>query len=183
MTEKKKSVILIGLLATAGLVFYLDKNDSVGIPRTGVSAPFYTPLAVDSLALRQDKLESSRKTEYQSSGRDLFTEAIAPVRPRPKVPDPIPSGPVGPQPLPPPPPPVVPKLPANLKYFGYGTIPNGTLKKAFLTDGEGVFIVGEGDTLLGRYRIVRIGPRLDFEEISSGMRGSAPLEEQSAPPA
>ena len=71
-----------------------------------------------------------------------------------------------------------------MKYYGYGTIPNGTAKRAFLTDGEEVFIVGEGDTLLGRYRILRISnASLEFEEISSQRRNSAPLDEQAAPAA
>jgi hypothetical protein len=71
-----------------------------------------------------------------------------------------------------------------VKFFGYGTIPNGTTKRAFLTDGEEIYIVGEGDTLLGRFRILKIGnASLDFEELTTGRRNSATLEEQAAPPA
>jgi hypothetical protein len=71
-----------------------------------------------------------------------------------------------------------------MKFFGYGTVPNGASKRAFLTDGEEVYIVGEGDTLLGRYRILRIGNgTLEFEEIDGGRRNSVPLDEQAAPPA
>jgi hypothetical protein len=70
-----------------------------------------------------------------------------------------------------------------MKFFGYGTVPNGTSKRAFLSDGEQVYIVGEGDTLLGRFRILRIGnASLEFEEVGSGRRNSASLEEQAAPP-
>jgi hypothetical protein len=179
MTEKKKSMFLVGLLAVAGTVWYLNWNGSaVGISRSSPDAP-YTPLAVDSLALRLDKLERSRRTEYRNIGADLFTGiAVVSVQRQAKNPDPpfTPQGPVQP------PPPEPPKLP--VKFFGYGTIRNGTLKRAFLTDGEDVFIVGEGDTLLGRFRVVHIGnANLEFEEISSHMRGTAPLEEQAAPPA
>jgi hypothetical protein len=72
-----------------------------------------------------------------------------------------------------------------MKYFGYGTIPNGTLRRAFLSDGDDVFIVGEGDTLLGRFRIVKINnANLEFEEIATGRRNTITLqEEQVAPPA
>lgn len=177
MTEKKKSVMLAGLLAVAGAIYYFDKSDTIGTPRNWADAP-YTALNVDSLALRLDKLDSSRRTQYKGSGRDLFTEApVVSVVSHPK-PVEAPYVSQGPQ-LPPPP--VAPKLPSNVKFFGFGTVP---YKRAFLTDGEGVIIVGEGDTLLGKYRVVRIGnANLDFEEISSGMRGSAPLEEQAAPPA
>jgi GTPase len=72
-----------------------------------------------------------------------------------------------------------------MKYFGYGTIPNGTLRRAFLSDGDEVYIVGEGDTLLGRFRIVKINnANLEFEEIATGRRNTVTLqEEQVAPPA
>src|SRR3954469_1915061 len=181
MTEKKKGLILAGLLATAGIVFYIDRNGpTMGDPRYSPDRP-YTPLQVESLTLRVDKLDHSRRTEYKSSGRDLFTEAPMPVaRETARAAQPTPTR-QGPEP---PPPPEMPKLPANMKYYGYGTVPNGTSKRAFLTDGEDVIIVGEGDTLLGKYRILRIGnANLEFEELTSGMRGTAPLEEQAAPPA
>jgi hypothetical protein len=46
-----------------------------------------------------------------------------------------------------------------------------------------VQILGEGDVLLKRFRIIRIGnDHLEFEEISTGRIGTAPLEEQAAGP-
>jgi len=184
MTEKKKGMILVGLLAAAGAVFYIDTHGpALGTPRNSLDRP-YTPLQVDSLALREDKLDRSRRTEYKSSGRDLFTEmplAVAsnhaPTKVEPRYQD---QGPALP------PPPETPHLPANVKYFGYGTVPNGTSRRAFLTNGEdnGPLIVSEGDTLLGKYRILKIGnANLEFEDVTTGMRGTAPLEEQAAPPA
>ena len=134
----------------------------------------YTPLGVENPGLHHDKLETSRRTEYKSGGRDLFSES-APPPPVSKKMDPAPQQI---QPLPPPPPPL-PTLPPTMKFFGYGTAPNGTSRRAFLTDGEQVFIVAEGDTLLGRYRVIKIGnASLDFEEISTGRRNSVPLQEQ-----
>ena len=70
-------------------------------------------------------------------------------------------------------------LPGNVKFFGYGTIPNGTAKRAFLSDGDNIYIVGEGDTLLGKYRVMKIGnANLDFEEIASGRHGTTRLSEE-----
>jgi hypothetical protein len=70
-----------------------------------------------------------------------------------------------------------PKLP--LKFFGIGTDSKGSARRAFLSDSGDVFIVAEGETVLGRYRILRItNTSLDFEEISSGRRASTPLEEE-----
>lgn len=178
MNQKTKIALLAILMLAAAGVFYFD---SEGMSRQGKTSSFtaknYAPLPVENPELRRWKLDESRRTEYKSSGRDLFSETLPPAPP-PKKPDPIPN-PV-PQPPPEPPP---PSLPANMKYFGYGTVPNGTSKRAFLSDGEEVFIVGEGDTLLGRFRILKIGNAiLEFEELGTGRRGSATLDEQAAPP-
>ena len=173
MKQKRQLVILGGLLAVAAAVFYFDQRG----PGQGVQASSeYRPLTIENPSLRRDKLRDSQQTEYKSSGRDLFSDAIVQPPPvRKKTPPPVvPQGPVVP------PPPEPPKLP--VKFYGYTSVPNSTTKRAFLTDGDEIYIAGEGDTLLGRYRILKINnSSLEFEEISSGMRGTAPLEEQAAP--
>jgi len=79
---------------------------------------------------------------------------------------------------PPPPPPEL-KLPDNLKFFGYGNVPNDSARRAFLEDGDEVYIVNEGDTLMGRYKILKINnASLEFEEVGSGRRGQKMLEDQ-----
>jgi GTPase len=65
-----------------------------------------------------------------------------------------------------------------MKYYGYGTVPNGSARRAYLTDGDDVYIVAEGDTLLGRFRIVKIGnATLEFEDISSHVQGQKNMED------
>jgi hypothetical protein len=179
MNQKTKIAMLALLMLAAAAVFYYD---SKGVSFPGKTVPFalrpYAPLPVENPALQRWKLEASRRTEYKSSGRDLFSQTLPPPF-RPKVPDRVPD-PVPQAAIEPPP----PSLPANMKFFGYGTVPNGTSKRAFLSDGEQVYIVGEGDTLLGRFRILRIGnASLEFEEMGTGKRNSASLDEQAAPPA
>lgn len=177
MSQKRKGVLLGVLLAVAALVFYFDSRGSSLPDRVSlIGKQRYTPLAVENPELQHWKLEASRKTEYKSNGRDLFSETVPEPAPKP-IPKPDP-GPVVPADPPP------PTLPANVKFFGYGTVPNGTAKRAFLTDGEEVYIVSEGDILLGRFRILRIGNvSLEFEETATGRRNSTTLEEQAAPPA
>jgi hypothetical protein len=69
-----------------------------------------------------------------------------------------------------------------MKFYGYGVVPNGTSRRAFLSEGEDIFIVAEGDILLGRFRVIHIGnDRLEFEEISTGRRNFINLDEQGAP--
>jgi hypothetical protein len=177
MNQKIKIAILPVLMLAAAGVFYFDSKGPAFPGRTSLfSTKPYDPLPVENPALQRWKLDASRRTEYKSSGRDLFSETLPPPPPK-KIeprPDPVPLPPVE---VPP------PSLPANMKFFGYGTVPNGTSKRAFLTDGEEPFVVAEGDTLLGRFRILKINnASLEFEEISSGRRNSIQLDEQASPP-
>ena len=179
MKQRTKLAMLFTLMLVAAGVFYFDAK---GIPFSGKTSTFtaknYAPLPVENPELRRWKIDASRRTAYQSSGRDLFSASLPPA-PVQRKPEPAPIAVIQPTPEPPP-----PALPANMKFFGYGTVPNGASKRAFLSDGEEVYIVGEGDTLLGRFRIVRIGnASLEFEELTSGRRNSASLDEQAVPPA
>jgi len=177
MSQTKKGAILGVLVVMAALVVYFDaKGPSLANSTSLIEKQTYTPLPVENPELQRWKQEASGRTEYKSSGRDLFSASLPPPPPTKGDPPPDP-GPLVPSEPPP------PTLPANMKFFGYGTIPNGTAKRAFLSDGEEVHIVGEGDTLIGRFRIIRIGnARLEFEEIATGRRNSATLDETGAPP-
>ena len=178
MSEKTKAGWLVGLLLVLALVWYFEsKGNSIVATTASANPGQYKPLAVENPELQRGVLDKSRKTEYKPSGRDLFSGYMAPppeaAKPQPQVP----MGPV----MPPPPPP--PALPATVRFFGYGTVPNGTARRAFLTDGEEVVIVSEGDTLLGRFRVVKISnASLDFEEIATGRRGSATLTQEPGAP-
>ena len=82
--------------------------------------------------------------------------------------------------LPPPPPPGPPPLTVDAKYFGYVSDMGGSHRRAFFAtaNNEDVFIAGEGDTLMGRFRVVRItNTTADVEEVSSGRRATLILEE------
>jgi hypothetical protein len=80
------------------------------------------------------------------------------------------------QPQPPPPPP-----PADLPmiFFGYGMLPAGGPRQAFLKEqtSDDVHIVSEGDLLLNHIKILHIGnERIEFEDINTGQKGSKNLE-------
>jgi hypothetical protein len=178
MNERKKGIALAVLVVVAALVWYYERSDASVTSTSAQSGEMsYKPLAVENPALQRDKQSATQKTEYKGSGRDLFSD-VAPPPPETVTKNVAQVRPAGPQPEPPPPPPM---LPGNMKFFGYGTIPNGTAKRAFLSDGDNIYIVGEGDTLLGKYRVTKIGnANLDFEEIASGRHGSTQLSEEPA---
>ena len=181
MKQRKQIIALVVLLVAAGAVWYYEKNDSTSSSGTAFVAQNYQLLSIENPQIRWQKLETSRKTEYKSSGRNPFSKASAPppVNPNgPRAPKSDSYRKQGPE-LEPPPPPLQP--PPGLKFFGYGTVPNGSSRRAFFTEGEEVIIVAEGETLQGRYRILKINnTNLEFEEISSGRRATMPLVEEPA---
>ncbi|MFI5056966.1 MAG: hypothetical protein ACHQLQ_02170 [Candidatus Acidiferrales bacterium] len=176
MNQKSQIAVLLVLLVVAGLVWHFRPANPAVIADTAAFVQNYPPLAVDNPQLHWWKLESSRKAEYKSNGRNIFSPVapLAPVAPVKQEQQPAEQNAAAP------PAPAVSSPPAlPVKFFGYGTVPVGAARRAFFTDGDEVYIVGEGETLLGRYRILKIGnANLEFEEISTGRHASAVLEEQ-----
>jgi hypothetical protein len=78
------------------------------------------------------------------------------------------------QQAPPPPPPLT--VPAT--FFGYVTDARSGVKRAFFNEGEEVHVVGIGEVLLGRFRLLQIGnSTAELEETSSGRRTTLTMEE------
>jgi hypothetical protein len=182
MKQQKQLIVLIVLLLIAGGIwyFYFVHDKPVVTADANSAAQNYQLLSVDNPQLHTDREKRARETEYKSTGRNIFS-AVAPPPPVPPGPEIDPKHPPPPIVPPPPPAPVVSPLP--VKFFGYGTVPNGSSRRAFFTDGEDVFVVSEGEVLMNRFRILRIGnTSIEYEELSSGLRGTAPLEDQGAPP-
>jgi hypothetical protein len=184
MKQKQQVIVLVVLVVLAAVIWSFEWRTQTPSMQTASFIHDYRVLAVENPQIRWGELKRAQETEYKSNGRNPFSMIAAPTREeilKNKKDQEVQNLP--PPTLPTPQPPTRASLPANLKYFGYGTIPNGTPRRAFFTDGEDVYVVTEGDTLLGRYRILKVGnSNLEFQEISSGLPGTAPLEEQAAPP-
>jgi hypothetical protein len=181
LKQKQQLAVLVVLLLIAGVIWfvYFDHNRPVVTADAGAAVQNPQLLSVDNPQLHKDRQTRARGTEYKSGGRNIFSRDLPPP-PAPKQPKKIdPVTPIVQQPAP-----VirtVPPLP--VKFYGYGTVANSTARRAFFTDGEEIFIVGEGELLMNRFRILKIGnANLEYEEVSSGLRGTANLEEQGAPP-
>jgi hypothetical protein len=138
----------------------------VGAGRTSAGKKA-APVITRSLdpTLRYDWLRASEDTKYTGAGRNIFRAQIdipKPVVPVHQVVAPVPQGP-------PPPPPI------NLKFFGFANKP-GEPKKIFLSQGEDVFIAGEGDIIDRRYKILHITPvSVEVEDVLNNNRQSIPL--------
>jgi hypothetical protein len=71
-------------------------------------------------------------------------------------------------------------LTVDAKYFGYVSDARGGHRRAFFaaSNNEEVFIAGEGDTILGHIRVVKLTETsANVEEVSSGRRATLPLEQ------
>lgn len=190
MNQKRQLAALIVLLLIAAVVWfvYFRRNQPATTLESGNFTQNNQLLIVENPHIRFEEIANARQTQYKSSGRNIFTTVALPpqVQRRPSGDPPViavnnPCGTYGPC-LPAPPAP--PKLPPNVKFFGYATGPSTGLRRAFFTDGEDVYIVDEGQLLLNRFRVLKVGnASLEFEEVATGRRGTAPLEEQAGPPA
>lgn len=113
--------------------------------KTGVQS--FQQASLDT-TLRTDVLAEASKIRYDGSKRNIFRMEEPPPPPPPKPVAPVVTGP--PAPPPPPPPPPIP-----LKYFGFSNKP-GEPKKAFLSEGDDIFVAKEGDVVDRRFKVLQI---------------------------
>lgn len=170
ISRRNQFGLLLALLALLAVVLYSNRNRGPAVvPGVSSADEKFQPLRVENPSLKLYLLERIRKENlYTGRHRNIFSASLPPP-PAPAV-DPAKLGPV-----PPPPPPPL-QVPA--RFFGYSTDPRTGFRRAFFTNGEDVFIVAEGETLLSNFRLLRIGnTTADVEEISSGRRVTLVLEE------
>jgi hypothetical protein len=173
MTRRRTEVyLLIGLAVVLAATLYYSKTS----PSSGGAGVFaenarFVPLDIREPRLHTEMLERLRKLGYEGTHRNIFVASAPPPVQALGKPQPPPERFVGPQPPPPPPPLQIPA-----EFFGYETRRGSGGRTAFFTSGDDVLIVAEGDTFLGRYRLVRIGnDSADVEEIATGRHTTVPI--------
>jgi hypothetical protein len=171
--------IILGvlLIVLVGVGYSLYRNYApaeAALPAPNVDEKF-TPLAVDNPALRLDILKRFLELQYKGVHRSIFSATLPPPPAPPPSAQPVnvpaPIVPAGP-----------PPLTVDAKYFGFVSDFSGNHKRAFFatSNNEDVIIAGEGDTLLGRFRVIRLtSTTADVEEVASGRRATLTLEEPS----
>ena len=180
--ENKKKVITMAVLLAIALPFTVYSfrgmfgGSSAGAPASsrgataqpGKPSPSVQDPSQDP-RLRTDILEASRKIQYEP-GRDIFHMKAPPP---PKIETTVRTTPTpSPTPTPIPPPPPIP-----LKYYGFASKP-GEPRKVFLADpsGERVFVVGQGEIVDRRYRLIQIQPSsVTMEDVLTNNRQPIPL--------
>ena len=132
----------------------------------------FRPIAVENPALKLELLERLKKLQYEGSHRNIFSSiAPPPVSAAPPTavapPSIAPVVPSGPAPL------VVPAT-----FYGFVTDAQSGTRRAFFLEGENVYVIAIGETLLGRFRLVQIGnSSVELEEVGTGRRATLTMEE------
>jgi hypothetical protein len=177
-TENKTKLyiaIVLGIVAVLTVAWELmpsapPTTRPVAVAATGEKVK---PAQIESLdpRLRLDLLASSEEVKYEGKGKNIFRSAseevvIPNVSVSPLLSQHLEAPKVY---IPPPPPPI------TLKYFGI-TNAKGEKPKAFLSQGEDVWIAHEGDVVNRHYKIVRISPReVEVEDLLNNNRQNIPL--------
>jgi len=137
---------------------------------SGKVVPIVEPRLDPTLDL--NLLTQSEEIKYSGNGRNIFVAGSMPTIPKPKgngttdhnkkaevvIPPPAPGPP-----------------PITLRFFGFASKP-GEPKRIFLSQGEDVFIAGEGDIVDRRYRVLHItNTSVELEDVIYNNRQSIPL--------
>jgi hypothetical protein len=155
--------ILAALLVVLAAALYWNFRPGAMDGTDAPEAVSVQPLHVPDPALHLSRLARIREMGYSGTHRNIFSST------------------------PPPPPPskaallkktraiqqagpsVPPPLQVPLTFYGMAVDPKTGRKLAFFTSGDHVYIAGQGETLLGRFRLTQIGSNtVEFQEISSG---------------
>lgn len=189
--ENRKQVIALAVLGTIALLVVLHEywpSSTTGTPAsvqtsstsaTKVTRRTKSGKVITVVEPRLDPtldlslLKQSEEIKYAGNGRNIFVAGSVAT-----IPKAMRSGATDvdqqratlhlPAPVPPPP-------PITLKFFGFENEP-GEAKKAFLSQGEDVFIAGEGEIVNRRYRVLRIGPNsVEMEDVLYNNHQNIPL--------
>jgi hypothetical protein len=170
--QKKQFLGLAALLLVALLVWYFQFRSGPAATGFSVDKATYTPINAQDFSGVLEGLGRAQSTEYKSTGRNIFVAGAVPVEEGPKAAVKVPFRTIGPHPDPPPPP-----AQLSMTFFGYGNLPSGGPRQAFLLDGEDVRIVSEGETVQNHIRILHIGnDSIEFEDLNTHQRGSKNME-------
>ena len=177
MNRRMQILLLVGLVAVLGVVTYnLFHSTDYAAPTLPAFNSAFSPLPVENPALRLDLLDRLKKFEYQGARRNIFNAALPPPPP-PSAPIAAAAKPAVPAPPPGPPPLVVPAT-----FFGFVTDARTGAKRAFFNDGDDVYVVAVGETLLGRFRLIQLGNNTaQVEETATGRTTTLTMQEEPGP--
>jgi hypothetical protein len=159
--------VLAVLLVILAVVLYRSRQAPLEASSLPMPAGNAHARLIPDLQLHLDQLARLRQRRPVVVRRDLFSFAEASPRVAPRRKNSPPPAPPGPPPL---------QIP--LTYYGLAVDPKNGRKLGFFTDGENVYVAAEGDTLLGRFRLMRLGNNAaEFEEAGTGRQATVAMTE------
>ena len=168
------------LVAAAGfalvLALYFWRNARPSAATVAAGPPVSTPAGSELPRIGLDRL--TRSSDLVTVGRrDIFDFGAPPAPPvtagppRPEPPPTLAAATPLPTPVGPPPPP-----PVNVKYIGSVEAEKGPKVAFFLTEQKEVLTGQVGDTVMNRFKVVRIGiESVDVQDLGSGQLRRIPL--------
>ena len=176
MKRRVQIAAFVGLLVLLPVVAYKELGSPVAKAVSITISENVASLHVEDPELRLDLLEHPKKFEYDAH-RNIFSfSALLPAR---LVATPQP--PVVAEPVPPAPPPGPPPLVVLAQFFGYVTDARTGVRRAFFSQDQDSYVLGVGELLAGRFRLVQIGDSTaELEETATGRRTTLPMEDEPA---
>jgi len=174
MKQYRNLILLLLLVASLVAVNLYRKPSSTPSPlqptRASNARPGRgAPAAIPDAELHLAKLSPEGRTRAADIRRNIFEYGSQPAVARPRA---LQAATTTEQPAPPPPPP-----PPPLRFYGFAEGSRGGPRRVLLTDGEGVFVARQGDTIAGRYRVLAVTERsVELEEVAGERRWVIPLE-------
>jgi len=172
LSQRKRIMLVAGLVVVFFYAIYRSNRSPEIAPVVFSANEKFRHIGVESPALKLEMLERLKKLQYEGAHRNIFSTVAPPpvsVAPPNAIAPPVvtPALPSGPAPL------VVPAM-----FYGFVTDAQTGARRAFFMEGENVYIVAVGETLLARFRLVQIGnSSVELEEISTGRRATLTMEE------
>ena len=165
MSKRTEIWILGALMLLLAAVLYWNFRPSVIAGAGAPEAVSVQPLRVPDPSLHLGRLARIREMGYSGTHRNIFSATPPPPPPPSKTAQMKktaaamrPTGPVAP-----------PALQVPLTFYGMAIDPKTGRKLAFFTSGDKVQIASEGQTLLGKFRLMKIGNNsVEFRDVSSG---------------
>jgi hypothetical protein len=171
MPRRNKIAILVVVLILLVLVLYRDGRPPEASPAVSSADEKLESIAVENPALRLDLMDRVKKFQYEGSRRNIFSAALP-------APPPVQAGTLAAKPTMPAPPPAPSPLVVPAAFFGYVTDARTGTRRAFFNEGDDVYVLGVGEILLGRFRLLQIGNNTaELEETTSGRRTTLTMEQ------
>jgi hypothetical protein len=170
MSRRTEIGLFVVLLAVLAAAVYWNFRPASSVGADAPMAISVEPLRVKNPSLHLDRLEQLRQLSYSGSHRNIFSATPPPLPPAAAAKKTGGAAGGGAETAGPP---VPPALQVPLKFYGMAVDPKTGKKLAFFTSGDDVYIAGQGQTLLGRFRLLSIGnDTVEIEESTSGRRAT-----------